>query len=118
MTSFSYDTSSDQLTVHFQMYPTNEALNDFVDTDGDRREQTLTTQVQQLARLADVVDAWGLLRSMTLNSTKPLDSDAIRAAVAARTVLHLHVTYGSKIYTASRDMDGLFDIEMTERRTN
>ena len=66
------------------MYATNEALNDFVDAGDDTRGQTLTTQVQQLARLAGVVDTWGLLRSMTLNSTKQLDSDAIRSAVAAR----------------------------------
>ena len=83
------------------MYATNEALNDFVDAGDDTRGQTLTTQVQQLARLAGVVDTWGLLRSMTLNSTKQLDSDAIRSAVAARAVLLLHVTYASKVYTAS-----------------
>ena len=118
MTALLYDGDSDTLRMHFEMYPTNEALDDFIDTDDESREQILLGQVERLARRAGVVDTWGMLHSLPLTEAAGFDGKAFRAALASRTELHLHVTFGSKVYTATRDVDGLVDVRVTVRRTN
>ena len=55
----------------------------------------------------------GMLHSLPLTRSPGFDGAAFRAALAARAELHLHVTYGSKVYTATRDVDGLIDVSVT-----
>lgn len=118
MTTLVYDDEQDTLRMHFEMYPTNEAIDDFIEADDEAREQMLLAQIGRLSRRVGIVDTWGMLHSLPLTQAKGFDGKAFQAALAARSELHLHVSYGSKVYTATRDVDGLTDVSVTVRRTN
>jgi hypothetical protein len=118
MTSLHYDADRDLLSMHFRAYPTNESLGDFLEVEDLERQDIVVRYVEQVARIAGVESDWGLLRSMPLRhagTTKIQDEEKIRLEIASRTQVHIHVTYGSKVYTAVREPDGQVSFSLTKR---
>lgn len=113
LASVQYTPTADIIDLHFQISPVHDDLMDFAELDEEQREYRLLDGLGQVVQLAGVEGAWGLLRSIPLSvaADSGIDTEAARDALASRTAVHLHLTYGTTVYTATRDVDGFTEIE-------
>jgi len=119
LASVQYAPATDVIDWHFQISSVHEDLMDFADLEEEQREFRLMARLERVVQLAGVEGRWGLLRSVPLSvaADAGIDTEAMREALAARSAVHLHVTYDSMVYTATRDVDGFTDLETMQRST-
>ncbi len=117
LSAIRYNPATDVLRFHFDMSPVHEELMDFAELNDEERRIRLLEQLNRVVQFAGVEGKWGLLMSVPLSvrAGADVDVDAARKAIAARSEVYLHVTYGSSVYTAARDVDGFTDLEITTR---
>jgi len=115
LASVQYTPATDVLDLHFQMSPVHEDLMDFAELGEEQREFRLLGRLERLTQLAGVEGRWGLLWSVPLSVAGDvgIDRGAAREALASRSAVHLHVTYGTTVYTATRDVDGFTEVLVT-----
>lgn len=120
LASVSYAPGPDVLDWHFQMSAVHEDLMDFAELEEEQREFRLMGRLDRVVQLAGVEGRWGLLHSVPLSLTAgtQVDVQALRESLAARSAVHLHVTYGSTVYNATRDVDGFTELETIRRDTD
>lgn len=119
ISSLRYNPDSNQLDIYFRAYATAEMLGDFVEVDDDQREIIMIEATNRMASIAGARDTWGMLHSVPVRhgwSTADVDEGAFRKALAARTAIHLSVSYGTKLFLATRGLDGdvLVDVRKTK----
>ena len=117
LASIKYTPTTDVVDMHWQMSPVHEDLMDFPDLDDEQREFLLLARLEQVTQLAGVEGRWGLLRSVPLSMAGDAGAEtaALRAAIVNRTAVHLHVSYDNTVYSATRDVDGFTELEVTRR---
>lgn len=119
ITSLRYDPERDALAIYFRAFATAEMLGDFAEVDDDQREIILTEQIERVASIAGAVGDWGMLHSVAIRhgwSGSDVDEGAFRKALAARTAIHLSVSYGSTVYLTTRDADGGVLVDITKTK--
>lgn len=117
LTSMRFDEASQTLDLHFREHPGSDALGDFLLAEDLEREHILLERLDQVAQRAGVIGEWGLLKSIPVAvfTDTGFDEASFREQLAARSIVHLHIQFENKVYSATRRLDGSVEADLVVR---
>lgn len=106
MSTLSYDSEANILTVFFRVLPAAQVMEDFVDQEAEGRKQVMLQLLENTAKRVGAVDSWGLLHSLPISYVPLPGEKSFRSELARRTSTRLSTSYDGKVFIATRHYDG------------